>query len=35
MLLPSIKAMAAQVSPLSDPMRIPATGAALLNAFAG
>ena len=35
MLLPSIKAMAAQVSPLDDPMRIPATGAALLNAFAG
>jgi urease accessory protein len=35
MLLPDIKAMGRQVAHLDDPMRIPATGAALFGAFAG
>jgi urease accessory protein len=34
MLLPDIKVMAGQVAHLEDPMRIPATGAALFGAFA-
>ena len=34
MLLPDIKAMGRQVAHLDDPMRIPATGAALFGAFA-
>ncbi|RYP83590.1 urease accessory protein UreF [Nocardioides guangzhouensis] len=34
LLLPDIKAMGRQVAHLDDPMRIPATGAALLGAFA-
>jgi urease accessory protein len=34
MLLPDIKAMGRQVANLDDPMRIPATGAALFGAFA-